>query len=97
VLSESGGMIGLALGRFRPVCWDTSGPTRYRQHSLISFGLAAAVGLVFGSLSSRAPRADPIEALRSILTKAAATKASANTNSDAHIGLCDRRPVRGGL
>ena len=68
VLSAIGGMIGLALGLLsaRMVGWTLGWPTTVSGSTmLIAFGLAAAVGLVFGSYPARrAAHLDPIEALR---------------------------------
>jgi ABC-type antimicrobial peptide transport system permease subunit len=68
VLSAIGGMIGLALGLLsaRMVGWTLGWPTTVSGSTMLTaFGLAAAVGLVFGSYPARrASRLDPIEALR---------------------------------
>jgi ABC-type antimicrobial peptide transport system permease subunit len=68
VLSAIGGMIGLGLGLVsaRMVGWTLGWPTTVSGSTmLIAFGIAAAVGLVFGSYPARrASRLDPIEALR---------------------------------
>jgi putative ABC transport system permease protein len=68
VLSAIGGMVGLGLGLLsaRMVGWTLGWPTTVSSSTmLIAFGIAAAVGLVFGSYPARrASRLDPIEALR---------------------------------
>jgi putative ABC transport system permease protein len=68
VLSAIGGMIGLGLGLLsaRMVGWTLGWPTTVSSSTmLIAFGIAAGVGLVFGSYPARrASRLDPIEALR---------------------------------
>jgi len=68
VLSAIGGMVGLGLGLLsaRMVGWTLGWPTKVSSSTmLIAFGIAAAVGLVFGSYPARrASRLDPIEALR---------------------------------
>jgi ABC-type antimicrobial peptide transport system permease subunit len=68
VLSAIGGLVGLGLGlaSARMVGWTLGWPTMVSGSTmLIAFGLAAAVGLVFGSYPARrASRLDPIEALR---------------------------------
>ena len=68
VLSAIGGVVGLGLGlaSARLVGWTLGWPTTVSGSTmLIAFGIAAAVGLVFGSYPARrASRLDPIEALR---------------------------------
>jgi putative ABC transport system permease protein len=68
VLSAIGGMVGLGLGLLsaRMVGWTLGWPTTVSSSTmLIAFGIAAAVGLVFGSYPARrAARLDPIQALR---------------------------------
>ena len=68
VLSAIGGLVGLGLGLVsaRMVGWTLGWPTTVSGSTmLIAFGIAAAVGLVFGSYPARrASRLDPIEALR---------------------------------
>jgi putative ABC transport system permease protein len=68
VLSAIGGMVGLGLGLLsaRMVGWTLGWPTTVSSSTmLIAFGIAAAVGLVFGSYPARrASRLDPIQALR---------------------------------
>jgi ABC-type antimicrobial peptide transport system permease subunit len=68
VLSAIGGVVGLGLGLVsaRLVGWTLGWPTTVSGSTmLIAFGIAAAVGLVFGSYPARrASRLDPIEALR---------------------------------
>jgi putative ABC transport system permease protein len=68
VLSAIGGMVGLGLGLLsaRMVGWTLGWPTTVSSSTmLIAFGIAAGVGLVFGSYPARrASRLDPIEALR---------------------------------
>ena len=67
VLSAIGGVVGLGLGlaSARLVGWTLGWPTTVSGSTmLIAFGIAAAVGLVFGSYPARrASRLDPIEAL----------------------------------
>jgi putative ABC transport system permease protein len=68
VLSAIGGLVGLALGVLsaRAVGWTLGWPTTVSSTTmLVAFGIAAAVGLVFGSYPARrASLLDPIEALR---------------------------------
>jgi ABC-type antimicrobial peptide transport system permease subunit len=67
-LSMIGGLTGLVLGLVsaRVVGWALGWPTRVSPAAvLLAVGIAAAVGLVFGSYPARrAARLDPIEALR---------------------------------
>ncbi len=68
VLSAIGGVIGLILGlaSARLVGWTLGWPTTVSvSMMLVAFGIAAAVGLIFGSYPARrASRLDPIDALR---------------------------------
>jgi ABC-type antimicrobial peptide transport system permease subunit len=68
MLSAIGGLIGLGLGVLsaRVVGWTLGWPTTVSSSTmLIAFGIAATVGLVFGSYPARrASRLDPIQALR---------------------------------
>ena len=68
VLSAIGGVIGLILGlaSARLVGWTLGWPTTVSASMmLVAFGIAAAVGLIFGSYPARrASRLDPIDALR---------------------------------
>jgi putative ABC transport system permease protein len=67
-LSMIGGLAGLVLGLIssRFVGWTLGWPTRVSPGAiLLAVGIAATVGLVFGSYPARrAARLDPIEALR---------------------------------
>jgi putative ABC transport system permease protein len=67
-LSMIGGLAGLVLGLIssRLVGWTLGWPTRVSPGAiLLAVGIAATVGLVFGSYPARrAARLDPIEALR---------------------------------
>jgi ABC-type antimicrobial peptide transport system permease subunit len=68
-LSMIGGLAGLVLGLIssRIVGWTLGWPTHISPGSIaLAVGIAATVGLVFGSYPARrAARLDPIEALRS--------------------------------
>jgi putative ABC transport system permease protein len=67
-LSLIGGAIGLALGLIssRVVGWMLAWPSHVSAGAIVmAFGIAAAVGLIFGSYPARrAARLDPIDALR---------------------------------
>jgi putative ABC transport system permease protein len=67
-LSLIGGLTGLVLGLIssRVVGWALGWPTRVSPGAvLLAVGIAASVGLIFGSYPARrAARLDPIEALR---------------------------------
>jgi putative ABC transport system permease protein len=67
-LSLLGGSIGLILGLVssRLIAWMLGWPSRVSLGAiLLAFGIAAAVGLIFGSYPARrAARLDPIDALR---------------------------------
>ena len=68
VLSTSGGLFGVALGITVPYIVEAASgmKTIITSYSiLLSFGISAAVGIVFGLYpASRAAAMDPIEALR---------------------------------
>ena len=69
ILSLFGGLIGIVLGivSARAIAASADIPTQVTLWSvLLSFGVAATVGLIFGLLPARrAARQDPIKALRS--------------------------------
>ena len=69
-LSVIGGVVGLALGLASAwlVGWSLGWPARVSPASMaLALGIAAAVGLLFGSYPARrASRMDPIKALRHV-------------------------------